>query len=415
MFRIAQCMPCLLGFVWMLFFSDHAGASVDLNVIPQEVHTNGDVALIIEIPVPKGQVEIELLALRVDSNNDGVIDRQFGPGARFARPKIVQDLGKQLPHALDENPQLGRILYRLSAPPKPGEYVVQVKAKSDNLGAKVRKPLVVYSTEINARNNEASALSRLPHKMPKIFLSELYKSLRQGQQEVSGQPVLWKIDANGEKVQLTYSGRATDPQWAPAGRNSSWLAYSFAESPGTTLEIWILDTRNPSDRQRITNSVEDNRSPIWSPDSTRIAFVRGDTIILSHIDGSHGEETIVKHHELQQILFWDVPTHSIIYLNLHQEGQVKQIWAVDVNTKKTKALAYNPLWILIRSTAASSNAKRLLIERKSRTTQEVDIFALDFPGPTNVNLTAQFRKVRCVKPSLSTDGKEVALVVMPIH
>lgn len=408
------CRHLSWGFLLTVFFCGTAFSQVDLSVIPREVHTNGEVTVTIEIPNPEGEVEIRLLAQRIDSNNDGVIDQDFGIAFPVGRAMIVKDLGKSLPYAKDRNPQLRRIQYRLLSPAASGEYLVEVKIRGEHIEKGVQKPLLVYSRRVEDRDNEASVLNRWSGEVPKVVMAELYRSLRGDSQDRVEQSLLWMVNAKGERIQLTNDGLATDPQWAPAGKNASWLAYSFADSQDATFDIWILNTENPSDRRRITGSAEDDLSPIWSPDGNKIAFVRGDTVFVSYIDRKHDAEAIVRQDGVQQILSWDARFQSLVYLRVFSKERVKQIWAVNVESKKTKALTYNPLWGLVKSVTASSNRNRLLFEWKARTSKEVDIYSLDFPGLVSVNLTENFRRVRCIKPSLSADGKQVAFVVMPI-
>ncbi len=408
--------PSWLRF-WLLaalFFSSPAWAQLKLSVIPSEAHTNADVTLTIEIAEPEGEVEVNVLAQRIDSDNDGVIDSSFEMATPVSNPAVVKDLGRRLPYAKDRNPQLKKIQYSFSSPSSPGDYWVRVKPKDGPPDTATQEPLLVYSRQVQVGDNEAFALGRLPSKVPKPVLAELYRSLRRGETDRSGQPAVWMVDRDRKKTQLTTAGSATDPTWAPPGKRERWLAYSYKASPDAAFNVWILDTATPSNRRQLTFSEKDDLSPMWSPDGSKIAFVRGDSVYVSHIDREHGEESIVTQSGLQQILSWDAKSGSIVYLTVVSDKRVKQIWAVDLKSKTRKALAYNPLWGLIRSVAASKRGDRLLFEWKSRTSKNVDIFALDFPALTSANLTEDFHQARCMKPSLSANGEEVAFVVIPI-
>ena len=76
-----------------------------------------------------------------------------------------------------------------------------------------------------------------------------------------------------------------DYAWSPDGR---WMALSFERDRNTDIYLMSIDG---SKEIRLTTDAADDRSPQWSPDSTRIAFIRYVTpenrqIYVVNIDGS---------------------------------------------------------------------------------------------------------------------------------
>jgi len=399
-----------VGVLLTILCSSSASSQIDFKVIPSEAHVNDKVTLTIEIGDRGGQVEIQVLAQRRDSNNDGIIDDTPRTDVTIGRSVVVKDLEEHLRGAKDQNPQPKKILYELSCPAVPGEYLVQVKSQAAPREIGTRKPLVVYSNSVEPSDSEVSVLSVFPKKIRKILLSKVEQTLRTDDRDQPGQSILWIVSPEGEKSQLTVDGFAADPIWAPGNENVNRIAYSFAETADASFDIWLMNVEVASERQRITNSDLDDLSPMWSPDCTKIAFVRGNKIMVKDLEKERDEEPVVSHEGIQRILWWDAKSGSIIYLRIEPTKQIKQIWSVNIKNKRRKALTYNPLWNLVNSVAACQKSNRLLFEWKARTSQKIDIYTIDFPGPTWKNLTGDLHGVRCTNPSLSSNGDRVVFI-----
>jgi dipeptidyl aminopeptidase/acylaminoacyl peptidase len=94
---------------------------------------------------------------------------------------------------------------------------------------------------------------------------------------------LWLVPTDGSAParQLTNGWRDTEPRWSPDGR---WLAFARAErTPATTRgegpargkvgkpQLWLLPAQGGEGR-RLTDHPLGVAEPVWSPDSTRIAY-----------------------------------------------------------------------------------------------------------------------------------------------
>ena len=80
-----------------------------------------------------------------------------------------------------------------------------------------------------------------------------------------------------ERRQITHTGRAGGPAWAPDGRHILFTQTSgFDESGAPIGDIWIMEPDGSHARSLAvgpTNDTEPAYAPSWSPDGRRIAFV----------------------------------------------------------------------------------------------------------------------------------------------
>ncbi len=75
----------------------------------------------------------------------------------------------------------------------------------------------------------------------------------------------------GQPVQLTRSGKDTQPRWSPDGGS---LAFTSARNEKS--QIYLLRIREPGGEPRPLTSLPNGcHSPAWSPDGTHIAFLAG--------------------------------------------------------------------------------------------------------------------------------------------
>ncbi len=98
-------------------------------------------------------------------------------------------------------------------------------------------------------------------------------------------------DGSGQVVQIENLGVGTDAEglvWSPDGNRLAFFAYTDASTgkwytPGPA-RIYVVDTET-WEVQRLTSG-GDNRWPTWSPDGSRIAFVRDGDLFTMAADGS---------------------------------------------------------------------------------------------------------------------------------
>jgi Tol biopolymer transport system component len=75
---------------------------------------------------------------------------------------------------------------------------------------------------------------------------------------------------------LTNNGAAAvddDPDWSPAGRQIVFTSHAPGGEPNPrSAELYLINADGTGQPVRLTNNLEEERSPDWSPDGTRLAF-----------------------------------------------------------------------------------------------------------------------------------------------
>lgn len=77
---------------------------------------------------------------------------------------------------------------------------------------------------------------------------------------------LWQVRPGSEPTRLTRGRADTDPRWSPDGR---WIA--FLRAGDGPAQVWLLPA-DGGEPEQLTDMPLGAGRPVWSPDSTRIAF-----------------------------------------------------------------------------------------------------------------------------------------------
>ena len=72
----------------------------------------------------------------------------------------------------------------------------------------------------------------------------------------------------------------TQPAWSPDGTK---IAFVRSNPPGSTPQIYMMNASDGSEQNRLTNSPDTYRAPAWSPDGEKIAFTRSGVGYLDEI------------------------------------------------------------------------------------------------------------------------------------
>jgi TolB protein len=85
------------------------------------------------------------------------------------------------------------------------------------------------------------------------------------------------LEGVGERKNLTNSPEAIDddPDWSPNGEQIAFVSHAATDNHlnSITAEIYVINADGTGEPARLTNNVEEERAPAWSPDGTRIAFM----------------------------------------------------------------------------------------------------------------------------------------------
>ena len=98
---------------------------------------------------------------------------------------------------------------------------------------------------------------------------------------------LWTMGAHGgNEHRLTRNDFGDfDPVWSPDGTRIAWVRYpEFGCNCGPS-DVWLMNA-DGTGRHNLTNDAADISRPTWSPDGTQIAFTRGYEIWVIGADGS---------------------------------------------------------------------------------------------------------------------------------
>ena len=76
-----------------------------------------------------------------------------------------------------------------------------------------------------------------------------------------------------------------DPVWSPDGSRIAWVRYPQAACNCGPSDVWLMDA-DGTDPYNLTDDAAAISRPTWSPDGTQIAFTRGYEIWMIDADGS---------------------------------------------------------------------------------------------------------------------------------
>jgi Tol biopolymer transport system component len=105
-------------------------------------------------------------------------------------------------------------------------------------------------------------------------------------------PILYIMNADGsgqQKFGMLVTIDGTEPDWSAANNKIVFVRGTAAKG-----DIWVMDAGSPlplMTAKKLTDNIDNNRSPVWSPDGRQIAFTSDEGnvnhIFIMNADGSN--------------------------------------------------------------------------------------------------------------------------------
>jgi serine/threonine protein kinase len=177
---------------------------------------------------------------------------------------------------------------------------------------------------------------------------------------------------------------------------------------GTGGDNWVFDLAQGRMQRLTFDATQDNQSPIWSPDGTRIAFASRRNnkwgLYAKLADGTGTEELITESEAVKGPMSWSPDGKLLVYSEI---GQGADVWAVPVaGDKKPLPLLqsqFNELFPQV-----SPDGKWLAYQ--SNETGRAEIYVKPFPdGPGKWQVSTEGG----IWPRWRRDGRELYFVVAP--
>ena len=245
-------------------------------------------------------------------------------------------------------------------------------------------------------------------------------------------PEIYVMDADGKNQQRLTENRHDDwdPSWSPNGKRIVFFSNRDGHVMGgiPTFEIYVMDA-DGGNQQRLTNHPNDDRSPSWSPNGKRIAFVSNRDghviggiptfeIYVMDADGKN-QQRLTNNPDGDWNPSWSPDGKRIVFRS-NRDGHVHfihglptyEIYVMDADGGNQQRLTNNPNDD--RSPSWSPHGKRIVfVSDRDRFKNDdlvitYEIYVMDADGGNPQNLTNDLNDD--YTPSWSPDGKRIAFV-----
>ena len=215
---------------------------------------------------------------------------------------------------------------------------------------------------------------------------------------------LFWVDRNGVRSgQVGAAGMYTGVDLSPDGKR-----FAVHRHEGTGGDSWSFDLAQGRMQRLTFDTTQDNSSPLWSPDGTRIAFasLRDNKwgLYVKSADGTGNEELIVDSSEPKAPMSWSPDGKLLVYW---QTGAGNDAWAVALTGDKKPFPILNTQFSELFP-QVSPDGKWLAFQ--SNDTGRTEIYIKPFPeGPGKWQVSTDGGNF----PRWRGDGKELYFVIPP--